>query len=387
MGALPASVSVVPDVVVTIFVRHSHDCKYKDDEAYKRCRCPKHLRWSHSGKQYRQAAKTRSWDKAELAKRRIVDQFTTGKQGAAIRLEAESRKTIEKAIELFLQHRRNDNLDEGGCKKYQRELGRLKDFMEQRSKFFPDQISADDLTEFRANWNALYPSSQTRSQVLTRLRAFLRFCYQRKYIDRIPETGKVTIDEPDVVPFEDDEYEKILATIPNEFEAEKAKKVRALVRLMRHSGLAVQDAVTLERNEILRDQKKKVYRVVTKRTKTKEHVSVPIPPDVAAEVLAVLNGNPRYVFWNTGTGKPQSAVTNWQHDLRAVFRAAGFPEGHPHQLRHTFAVGLLQKGVPLEEVSKALGHASIKTTEKFYAKWVKARQDRLDALIMGTWNS
>jgi integrase/recombinase XerD len=32
-----------------------------------------------------------------------------------------------------------------------------------------------------------------------------------------------------------------------------------------------------------------------------------------------------------------------------------------------------------------LGHESIKTTERYYAKWVKARQDRLDALVVGTW--
>jgi site-specific recombinase XerD len=48
-------------------------------------------------------------------------------------------------------------------------------------------------------------------------------------------------------------------------------------------------------------------------------------------------------------------------------------------------VDLLEKGVPLEEVSKLLGHESIKTTEKSYAKWVQGRQDRLDALVTATW--
>ena len=51
----------------------------------------------------------------------------------------------------------------------------------------------------------------------------------------------------------------------------------------------------------------------------------------------------------------------------------------------TFAVDLLSKGVPLEEVSKLLGHEFIKTTERSYAKWVKGRQDRLDKLVRGTW--
>jgi integrase/recombinase XerD len=49
----------------------------------------------------------------------------------------------------------------------------------------------------------------------------------------------------------------------------------------------------------------------------------------------------------------------------------------------TRPVDLLEKGVPLEEVSKLLGHESIRTTERSYAKWVKGRQDRLDSLVTG----
>jgi site-specific recombinase XerD len=56
-----------------------------------------------------------------------------------------------------------------------------------------------------------------------------------------------------------------------------------------------------------------------------------------------------------------------------------------HRLRDTFAVDLLQKGVPMEEVSKMLGHTSISITEKHYAPWCKGRQDRLKALVTATW--
>jgi integrase len=78
-------------------------------------------------------------------------------------------------------------------------------------------------------------------------------------------------------------------------------------------------------------------------------------------------------------------VKGWHKDLRAVFLAADLPDGHPHQLRDTAAVEWLKAGIPLEEVSKLLGHASIRTTEKHYAPWVKSRQDRLDELVMATW--
>jgi integrase len=64
---------------------------------------------------------------------------------------------------------------------------------------------------------------------------------------------------------------------------------------------------------------------------------------------------------------------------------AGLPDGHSHRLRDTFSVELLRKGVSIESVSRLLGHKSIRVTEKHYAPWVKIRQDRLEAEVMGTW--
>jgi integrase len=61
--------------------------------------------------------------------------------------------------------------------------------------------------------------------------------------------------------------------------------------------------------------------------------------------------------------------------------------GHPHQFRDTFAVRLLNSGVPLQDVSVLLGHSSVKITEKHYAPWVEERQTRLDELVQRTWKT
>jgi hypothetical protein len=193
--------------------------------------------------------------------------------------------------------------------------------------------------------------------------------------------------EPPTLPLSDKEHEKLLSKILVVFQdARKIQRVRALVQIMRHSGLAIHDAVTLERKEMLRDEKKGIYRIVTARQKTGTHVSVPIPDDVAAEALAALNGKPRHFFW-TGNGKPSTAITNWQAVLRKLFQGTfgEDTEFTPHCLRDTFAVSLLGKGVPLEEVSTLLGHTNLRTTQKHYSPWVMARQDRLDSLVTGTW--
>ena len=81
---------------------------------------------------------------------------------------------------------------------------------------------------------------------------------------------------------------------------------------------------------------------------------------------------------------------DWSDKVSRAFAVAGIADVcfmKSHRIRDTFAVDLLEKGVPMEEVSKLLGHESIRTTEKHYAKWVKGRQDRLDDLVVGTWKA
>ena len=79
---------------------------------------------------------------------------------------------------------------------------------------------------------------------------------------------------------------------------ETKKRLRALIQLMRWSGFAIQDAVKLRRADIIHEEAKGMYRVVTARQKTGTNVSVPIPTEVALEILAVPSPNPAYLFWN-----------------------------------------------------------------------------------------
>jgi len=91
----------------------------------------------------------------------------------------------------------------------------------------------------------------------------------------------------------------------------------------------------------------------------------------------------RYFFWDghNYTG----AMRNYQYALKTLFKRAGIPHGHAHMLRDTFAVEMLLAGVPLEQVSKLLGHFSVKTTEKHYALWVKARRQQREDSVRKAW--
>jgi site-specific recombinase XerD len=387
--------------VITIFVRHSakedKPCKYADDEFSRRCDCRKHFRWTQNGTQYRRKAGTRSWEEAEEIKRQLQDELA----GRTPETRPEDNvHPVSEAVALFITDKKVQGVSTGVVSRYKSELGRFQAYCEKENVFTVTRITRELLTEYAATWEATYPSSNTRASVRERLRSFLRYCFECRWLDRIPAVPKVEADEPPTLPLTEAEYARVLACIdtvrPLRFDAkgvtrllsaETKARLRALIQLMRWSGLAIQDAVRIRRADIIHEEAK-MYRVVTTRQKTGTDVSVPIPSKIAKEILAAPSPNPAYIFWN-GESMSRAQVTMWgSRYMRPLFEAAGVRSGHmvSHRLRDTFAVDLLQNGVPMEEVSKLLGHTSIKTTEKHYAKWVKGRQNRLDALVMATWD-
>jgi len=74
-----------------------------------------------------------------------------------------------------------------------------------------------------------------------------------------------------------------------------------------------------------------------------------------------------YVFvniWSGAVGRPLSYPAVYDLVLR-LRRRTGI-DFDPHWCRHTMATRLLRDGVPVEVVSKVLGHASITTTLAIY---------------------
>jgi integrase len=315
---------------------------------------------------------------------RITESFRPGNS------HPQNAVTLEHAVKMFLLDRESQHLAEST-------LAKLKTIFEkQMLAWFTDldvrllsDVTLPHLQAWRATWNGGSLAAKKKQE---RVRGFFWFCYRNKWIRDNPALGlsRIKADVRPAVPFTPDEFRTIYAAIDRFGKSEIIRdRMRGMVLLLRWSGLAIRDAVTLERSKLGADD-----RMILRRAKTGVPVMLPLQTNVATFLRnAVKNDNPRYFFWS-GNGDPDSAVDTWQRSFRRLFEMADlkYPDGtkkrsHTHQFRHTFSVEMLLAGVPIEDVARLLGHSSVRTTERYYASWVKARADKLEEAVKATWIS
>lgn len=54
-----------------------------------------------------------------------------------------------------------------------------------------------------------------------------------------------------------------------------------------------------------------------------------------------------------------------QYTLKVIGKRAGVDNVHPHRFRRTFATGLANRGMKIQEIQKLLGHSNINTTLQY----------------------
>ena len=344
--------------------RHRANCKHRS-RRYKACSCPIWIQGTLNGAPVRRSLDLTSW---EAAIKRIRELELHGQV-----------MSVADCVERFLDDRTSMKLSDAMMRKYRNVCQELKDELGKRPV---RSVTVDDVRRLRERWKFAAITSQKRLEIV---RKFFGFCVDSEWLDRNPAklVNMPAAKYDPTMPFSDDEMEKILWAAESIREAhtkipkETPKKLVALILLMRYSGLRISDAVMFRRDQ-LKDGK-----LFLRQQKTKQPVWVPLPKKVIEALEECDEGNEQYFY--AGIGKPKSCVTEWQQRLKLVYEMAGIPDGHSHRLRDTFSVDLLSHGVPLDVVSKLLGHTSIKTTEKHYAPWVQARQTALEAAVKGTW--
>jgi integrase len=334
-----------------------------------------------NGKRYRRKAGTRSWTAAKETVQRLVANLVKADEPEKV-VARSTGKTLQDARDAFIKGKRVKSVSPGTLSKYELETQRLITFCEGRGVFTVAGLTLELMTDYKAMWPERYPSTSTQHVAQLIVRVFLNYCHAAGWLTRVPKLDPIKVDEPPTTPLTPKEYDRVLA-------AAKTKRVRAIIQLMRWTGLANRDAACLRKSELVMDHKRKKAHAITSRQKTGVHVRVGLPWDVAKEIQAAANKEGEYLFYSGKATPTNFAKVQGQHISWAFARGGVRCQGHmvSHRLRDTFACHALSKGVPMEEVSRFLGHTSITTTEKHYSQWAKVRQDRADELIEATWKN
>jgi integrase/recombinase XerD len=365
--------------MLTLYRRHKRDCPHRHEgRTYRRCRCPLWVDGVLNGEEVRWSLGVRGWEQAQIV---VREWEARGREPVAIEPEP---VTVEHAWEQFLADAEAQKLHEDTIGKYRLLSRQMKEFAGRLGLRFLCECDLNMLSKFRMEWRQ---GPSTAGKKLERLRAFLGFAQRRGWIETNParELKAPRVAQCPTLPFTYDEMVRVLSALDIYAEQTSnngkvnAVRLRALVLLLRYSGLRIGDAVALTVDRLSGN------RLFLRTAKTGTPVNSVLPDFV----MRVLGSTPRmtekYFFW-TGIGKLNTAVRVWETRLRRLFDLAKLPGGRAHRFRDTFAVELLLAGVPLERVSVLLGHQSIRITEKHYAPWVRSRQEQLERDLESAWS-
>lgn len=360
--------------MLTPYKRHKKDCVHKSKgRAYRRCTCPIWADGVFNGAEIRLSLRVNTFEDAERELEKLKQKLE--KPGTT----TDGPVTISSAWDAFEADAKSRQLREPTLNKYKYLRTDMERFARGAGLRFIVEFNLAMLGKWRTTWPNRNLSALKKLEFV---RCFLRFAHDRSWI---PDNPARNLKSPKItarptMPFTAKEMVAILAALDNYGQegSRNRRRMRALVLLLRHSGLRIGDAVTLSKERIDGDK------LFLYTSKAGTPVYCPLPSFVITALQALAGEHERFYFW-TGNGKPKSIISDWQEKLKTLFKSAALPNGHAHMLRDTFATELLLAGVPLERVSILLGHSSIRITERRYSPWVRSRQEQLERDVRSTW--
>ena len=208
-------------------------------------------------------------------------------------------------------------------------------------------------TEYKYSQNTTYKCMKFFKQVINKaIRAGL--------ITVDPFNGyKISVQRVDRGFLTEDDLKKMME---KEFASKRLEQVRDIFVFACFTGLAYIDLANLRVDNIQKMFDGRLW-IVTHRQKTNTKVTVPLLPP-ALKILKKYEG--KYI-----DGQLMPIITNQKLNcyLKEIADICGIEKNLTfHLARHTFATTMtLGKGVPIESVSKMLGHTNIQTTQ-IYAR-------------------
>jgi site-specific recombinase XerD len=268
-----------------------------------------------------------------------------------------------KKVEALL----NDEFAPGTLERYKTSLKHTVDFLGWKYK-----VSDIDITKIDHSFVTEYEfylrsekkcANNTAVKYIKNFGKIIRICIANGWIDKNPFVNyKSKVKEVERVFLVEEEL-KTMAD--KEFQIERLNQVNDIFLFSCFTGLAYIDVKKLTKNNINIgiDGERWIF---TNRQKTDTKSNIPLLP-MAEQIIARYKDHPQCI--NEGKLLPVLSNQKMNGYLKEVADLCGIQKELTfHIARHTFATTVtLTNGVPIESVSKMLGHKNLRTTQH-YAK-------------------
>lgn len=267
---------------------------------------------------------------------------------------------LSDAQSQFTQHLEASGKANATVIAYSKDIEQLLDYVSKQQSYATiDQISSEDIDDFKEVLKKRRYTSKSISRKINSIKAFFRYLVSQNIMAANPA---------DVVahPKFDQSPPRILSKLEYRALRDACRgdvRMSAIVELLLQTGMRISELAALELSDLDLDRNIAHIRAQNSRDERK----VPINKAAKVAMQAYLQVRPRArdtVIFLTKTCRP-FLVRNIRTAIDRYFRLAGIKDAKVNDLRHTFIVEQLKAGTPLVYVSQLVGHKRITTTEKY----------------------
>ena len=217
------------------------------------------------------------------------------------------------------------------------------------------QIDSDDLRKYLNDYEALRGSSKVTIDNIRRIMSsFFSWLEDEDYIVKSPVRRIKRVKTAVVAKetFTDEQLEIVRESCGN-------ARDRAIVDLLSSTGMRIGELVRLNRDDINFHERECV--VTGKGNKQRPaYFDARAKLSLGAYLESRTDANP--ALFATLTGARRITVGSIEWTMRRLSSRINVGRVHPHKFRRTLATHAIDKGMPVEQVQKLLGHAKIDTT-------------------------
>ncbi|HEY9787979.1 MAG TPA: tyrosine-type recombinase/integrase [Candidatus Obscuribacterales bacterium] len=316
----------------------------------------------------------------ELRKQRAIGNVTNDWSGLEKLTEPRKLKTFEQSAEEYMEERRHYKVST--LTTYREHLKNY--LLPEFGKLLISDITEQQIAAFQARLACRLSARRTNSTV-NLLRSILKVCVRRKLIEENPANGVDSLREPqaNIDPLSIEELNLALDAL--------SPLYKPLFTCLAWTGARPGEMLALRWADI--DFIRGEIRINKARVKGAEDLPktgsserfIPMLPPVRDCLERLRMTRPTidpnaYVFVGRNC---QPINRHLDATWSAALRKGGLRHRPSYQLRHTFASICLQQGVNPGWVSKVLGHSTLQTTFRHYARFIHDPSKQNERIMAG----